>query len=75
MYELNFFILDLTLLHQLTQEIIDAIGTKQPLLAKKKIESVTELLNGLTDTTTNPDDLVALSKYEALITLLNNKLK
>jgi len=67
--------LDLTLLHQLTQEIIDAIATKQPAAAKKKIESARRFLEGLTDTASRDEDLIELSKYEALINLLNNKLK
>ncbi len=72
---IKFTILDLTLLHQLTQEIIDAIGSKQPVAAKKKIEIAKRFLNGLADTALTDSELIELSKYEALINLLNNKLK
>lgn len=65
----------LTILHQLTQEAIDAIANKQPLLAKKKIDSAQELINDLTDYTTVNEELIELSKYQTLITMLNNKLK
>ncbi len=75
MYELIFLGLDLTILHQLVQEIIDAIGTKQPAKAKKKIESASLLLNSLLDVSANDDDLITLSKYESLILMLENKLK
>lgn len=62
-------------LHKLTQEIIDAIANKQPLLAKTNIAKTQELIDQLTDSTTNNEELVELSKYQTLITLLNNKLK
>lgn len=62
-------------LHKLTQEIITAIANKQPLLAKNNIAKTQELIDQLTDTTTNSDDLVELSKYQTLVTLLSNKLK
>ena len=62
-------------LHKLTQEIINAIANKQPLLAKTNIAKTQELINQLTDSTTNNDELVELSKYQTLVTLLNNKLK
>lgn len=75
MYELIFFKLDLTILHQLVQEIIEAIGTKQPLKAKQKMESAQKLLDSLMDLSASDDDLVALSKYQSLIMMLNNKLK
>lgn len=65
----------LTTLHQLIQEVIDAIANKQPLLAKKKIDSVQELINDLKDHTTIDEELVELSKYQALVNMLNNKLK
>ncbi len=65
----------LTILHQLIQEVIDAIANKQPLLAKKKIDSAQELINDLTDHTTSNEEMVELSKYQTLITMLNNKLK
>ncbi|RRA96282.1 hypothetical protein [Paenimyroides viscosum] len=65
----------LTILHQLIQEVIDAIANKQPLLAKKKIDSVQELINDLKDHTTIDEELVELSKYQALVNMLNNKLK
>lgn len=64
-----------TVLHQLTQEIIDAIGNKQPLLAKKRIDEAEQLLNQLVDFCNNNDELVELSKYQTLISLLQNKLK
>lgn len=62
-------------LHKLTQEIIDAIANKQPLLAKTNIAKTQELIDQLTDSTTNNEELVELSKYQTLVTLLNNKLK
>ena len=62
-------------LHKLTQEIIDAIANKQPLLAKTNIAKTQELIDQLTDNTTDNEKLVELSKYQTLITLLNNKLK
>lgn len=62
-------------LHKLTQEIIDAIASKQPLIAKTNIAKTQELIDQLTDSTTNNEELVELSKYQTLITLLNNKLK
>ncbi len=62
-------------LHKLTQEIINAIAYKQPLLAKTNIAKTQELIDQLTDSTTNNDELVELSKYQTLVTLLNNKLK
>lgn len=62
-------------LHKLTQEIINAIANKQPLLAKTNIAKTQELINQLTDNTTDNEELVELSKYQTLITLLNNKLK
>lgn len=62
-------------LHQLTQDIIDAIATKQPLLAKTRIAKTQELINLLTDSTADNEELVELSKYQTLVTLLNNKLK
>ena len=62
-------------LHKLTQEIINAIANKQPLLAKTNIAKTQELIDQLTDSTTNNDELVELSKYQTLVTLLNNKLK
>ncbi|WLD25042.1 hypothetical protein NU10_06645 [Flavobacterium dauae] len=62
-------------LHKLTQEIITAIANKQPLLAKTNIAKTQELIDQLTDNTTNNDELVELSKYQTLVTLLNNKLK
>ncbi|MBS7321089.1 MAG: hypothetical protein Q4G18_09110 [Myroides sp.] len=67
--------MNLTVLHQLTQEIIDAIGNKQPLLAKKRVDEAEQLLNQLTDFCNNNDELVELSKYQTLISLLQNKLK
>ncbi len=62
-------------LHQLTQSIIDAIANKQPLLAKTNIAKTQELIDQLTDRSTNNDELVELSKYQTLLTVLNNKLK
>lgn len=62
-------------LHQLTQEIINAIANKQPLLAMTNIAKTQELIDQLTDNTTDYEELVELSKYQTLITLLNNKLK
>ena len=62
-------------LHKLTQEIINAIANKQPLLAKTNIAKTQELIDQLTDSTTDNDELVELSKYQTLVTLLNNKLK
>lgn len=62
-------------LHKLTQEIIDAIANKQPLLAKANIAKTQELIDQLTDSTTDNEELVELSKYQTLVTLLNNKLK
>lgn len=62
-------------LHKLTQEIIDAIANKQPLLAKTNIAKTQKLIDQLTDGTTDNEELVELSKYQTLITLLNNKLK
>jgi len=67
--------LDLAILHQLVQEAIDAVGTKQPAKAKKKIESASELLNQMMDKTLSDSMLVSLSKYEALLKVLHNKLK
>ena len=67
--------MNLSIIHQLTQEIISAIGAKQPLLAQKKIDAATEYLNSLVDVTEDTDELVELSKYEALIKLLKTKLK
>jgi len=67
--------LNISDLHKLTQEIIDAIANKQPLLAKTNIAKTQELIDQLTDSTTNNEELVELSKYQTLITLLNNKLK
>ena len=65
----------ITLLHQLTQEVITAIKEKQPKLAKEKIVTATDYLQSLMDVTTNDAELIELSKYEALIHVLNNKLK
>lgn len=65
----------ITLLHQLTQEVITAIKEKQPKLAKEKIATATDYLQSLMDVTTNDAELIELSKYEALIHVLNNKLK
>lgn len=62
-------------LHKLTQEIIDAIANKQPLLAKTNIAKTQELIDQLTDSTTDNEELVELSKYQTVVTLLNNKLK
>lgn len=62
-------------LHQLTQSIIDAIANKQQLLAKTNIAKTQELIDQLTDRSTNNDELVELSKYQTLLTVLNNKLK
>ena len=62
-------------LHQLTQSIIDAIANKQPLLAKTNIAKTQEFIDQLTDRSTNNDELVELSKYQTLLTVLNNKLK
>lgn len=62
-------------LHQLIQSIIDAIANKQPLLAKTNITKTQELIDQLTDRSTNNDELVELSKYQTLLTVLNNKLK
>ena len=62
-------------LHKLTQEIINAIANKQPLLAKTNIAKTQELIDQLTDSTTDNEELVELSKYQTLVTLLNNKLK
>lgn len=67
--------MNLTDLHQLTQEIIDAIAHKKPSLAKEKLSIAQDLLHNLTDHAINNEDLIALSKYQTLITLLNNKLK
>ncbi|HLW41410.1 MAG TPA: hypothetical protein VKY82_03485 [Flavobacterium sp.] len=67
--------MDLTILHQLVQEVIDAIGTKQPAKAKKKIESAFDLLNQMMDTTASDSTLISLSKYETLLKVLHNKLK
>jgi len=67
--------LNISVLHKLTQEIIDAIANKQPLLAKTNIAKTQELIDQLTDSTTDNEELVELSKYQTLLTLLNNKLK
>jgi len=67
--------LNISDLHKLTQEIIDAIANKQPLLAKTNIAKTQELIDQLTDSTTDNEELVELSKYQTLVTLLNNKLK
>lgn len=67
--------MDLTILHQLVQEVIDAVGTKQPAKAKRKIESALELLNQMIDATTSDNTLISLSKYETLLKVLQNKLK
>ena len=64
-----------TNLHQLTQEIITAIANKQPILAKKNIEKTQSIIEQLMDETSNNDELIELSKYQSLVTLLNNKLK
>ena len=62
-------------LHKLTQEIINAIANTQPLLAKTNIAKTQELIDQLTDNTTDNEELIELSKYQTLVTLLNNKLK
>lgn len=67
--------MDLAILHQLVQEVIDAVGTKQSAKAKKKIESASELLNQMMDKTLSDSMLVSLSKYETLLKVLHNKLK
>lgn len=67
--------MDLSIIHQLTQEVINALNNKQPLVAQQKIDAATEYLNGLIDGTTEANELVELSKYEALIKLLKTKLK
>jgi len=67
--------LNISDLHKLTQEIITAIANKQPLLAKTNIAKTQELIDQLTDSTTDNEELVELSKYQTLVTLLNNKLK
>jgi len=67
--------LNISDLHKLTQEIIDAIANKQPLLAKTNVAKTQELIDQLTDSTTNNEELIELSKYQTLVTLLNNKLK
>ena len=67
--------MNISVLHKLTQEIIDAIANKQPLLAKTNIAKTQELIDQLTDSTTDNEELVELSKYQTLLTLLNNKLK
>lgn len=67
--------MDLSIIHQLTQEVINALNNKQPLVAQQKIVAATEYLNSLIDGTTEANELVELSKYEALIKLLKTKLK
>lgn len=67
--------MNITNLHKLTQEAINAIGNKQTLLAKEKINEASSLLDTLIDTSFNDDDLVEFSKYQALIKLLKTKLK
>lgn len=67
--------MNLPQLHQLTQEIIDAIASQQNLVAKSNIDKAQELINLLTDNATTNENLVELSKYQTLITMLNNKLK
>lgn len=67
--------MDLSIIHQLTQEVINALNNKQPLVAQQKIDAATEYLNSLIDGTTEANELVELSKYEALIKLLKTKLK
>ena len=63
----------LTEIHQLTQAIIDAIGNKQPIVARHLIEDAQQLLHHLMDYCKNDEELIVLSKYETLITLLQNK--
>lgn len=67
--------MNLQTLHQQTQEIISAIANKQPLRAKENLLKATYLLNKLIDHTTNNEHLIELSKYETLLTMLQNKLK
>lgn len=67
--------MNFTLLHTLTQQIIDAIAHKQPLLAKEKVNEAQHLVNNLTDTAIRNEDLITLTKYQTLITMLSNKLK
>ncbi|WKW45574.1 hypothetical protein P3875_07210 [Myroides sp. JBRI-B21084] len=67
--------MNLQTLHQQTQEVISAIANKQPMLAKEKLLIATDLLNKLIDHATNNEQLIELTKYETLLTLLQNKLK
>lgn len=67
--------MNLQTLHQQTQEVISAIANKQPMLAKEKLLIATDLLNKLKDHATINEQLIELTKYETLLTLLQNKLK
>jgi hypothetical protein len=63
------------LLHQMTQELIDAIGKNDKEVAVKKLEATQFYLEQLMDYATTDEALVSLNKYDVLLKSLAQKIK
>jgi len=64
-----------TLLHQLTQEIIDNIGEQKFDNATNKIFAARELIHFILDNSTSDELIMELDKYLKLIDLMESKIK
>jgi len=64
-----------TLLHQLTQEIIDNVGEKKKENATNKIFAARELINVILDNSDSDDLIMELDKYSKLLDLMESKIK
>lgn len=63
------------LLHQMTQEVIDAIFGNRMQEAKTKWENTWFYLQELVDYCTTDEDLVQLKKYDVLLSQLKQKIR
>ena len=63
------------LLHQMTQELIDAIGKKETDVAHKKLLATQFYLEQLIDYATTDEALVTLNKYDVLLKSLAEKIQ
>jgi len=63
------------LLHQMTQEVIDAIVGNRMQEAKTKWENTWFYLQELVDYCTTDEDLVQLKKYDVLLSQLKQKIR
>lgn len=65
---------DIVNLHKNMQSIIDCIAKKELKTANSKLETITNQIETLLDTTTDDELLIEISKYQIMATHLVQKL-